>query len=303
VSRVVVVGSINMDVVATTRRHPAVGETVLGDDLRFVPGGKGSNQAVAAARLEAPTTLIGRVGRDDFGDTLVDFLAAQGVDVSGVTRAGDGVPTGTALIVVDERSANTIVVVPGANTLVVAPDVVDAADVLVVQLEIPLPVVEAALRLGGESGARTILNAAPAMAASPELLDLADFIVVNELEVASLTGQPVPSGPAGAATLASSLRSRDDQVVVVTLGPAGAVAVTNDGVVVTVPGRAVTAIDSTGAGDCFVGALAAAVASGTGLSDGLRFANAAASLSVQRFGAGTGMPSLAEVRAVLAGTP
>ncbi len=297
-----VVGSINMDVVATTARHPAVGETVLGDDLRFVAGGKGANQAVAAARLEVPTALVGRVGVDSFGDALVAFLADQGVDISGVARADAGVPTGTALIVVDERSDNTIVVVPGANATVAvnAADVGELADVVVVQLEIPLPVVGEVLMLGRRGGARTILNAAPAMAVSPELLDLADFIVVNETELASLTGA---RPGASVVESASGLLGRDDQVVIVTLGAAGAVAVATGGAVLTVPGRAVTAVDSTGAGDCFVGALAAAVAAGTALSDAVRFANAAASLSVQRFGAGTGMPALSEVRAMLEDTP
>ena len=354
--RVIVLGSINMDVVATTPRHPDLGETVLGSDLRFIPGGKGANQAVAAARLGATTEMVGRVGADDLGQTLIGFLSGEGVTVDRVLPS-PGTPTGTALIVVGAGGDNTIVVVPGANATVTVGDVeaVDlrAGDVLVVQYEIPLPVVHAALAWAHSCHARTIVNPAPARPTPDGLLALADVVVVNESELAFLAGAnaaptavgpiapaatvdpllcramtrqsdgltpedeeagiewPLPrvmtrgsghSMPDGTVEAARRLRRRPDQVVVATLGAAGAVAVSGDGVT-RVAGRPVDAVDSTGAGDCFVGALATALAAGDDLAAALRFANLAASISVQRVGAGTGMPTRAEVEAVAGGGP
>jgi ribokinase len=298
VGHVVVAGSINMDVVATAARHPNVGETVLGTDLRFLPGGKGANQAVAAARLGARTSLLGKVGEDAFGEALLEFLAGQGVDLSAVTRVG-GTPTGTALIVVNEQSDNSIVVVPGANVTLVAVDVdrveLRPGDVLVAQYEIPLPVVRAALARARRAGATTILNPAPALETPAELLGLADVVVVNETELAFLTAGSTNGGSVGGsvADLARELQG-PGQVVIATLGPDGAVMLVGDEEV-RVAGRRVQAVDSTGAGDCFVGALAASLSSGTHIADAVRFANVAASLSVERVGAGTGMPSLEEV--------
>jgi ribokinase len=284
-----VVGSINIDVVASTPHHPAVGETVLGTDLRLVPGGKGANQAVAAARLGARTQLVGRVGADGFGDTLLEFLDGEGVDVTSVARDPDA-PSGTALIVVGGGD-NTIVVVPGANATVTLDDVerVDfgRGDVVVAQYEIPLPVVLGALQRAKSAGSLTVLNPAPALASPDELLDLADVVVMNETERAVL-GRQVPT--------------RVDQTLVVTLGARGAVARTGDDIV-EIEGRAVEVVDSTGAGDCFVGALATALGRGDRLADALGFANAAAALSVQQFGAGTGMPTAAMMASVWPPSP
>jgi ribokinase len=288
-NQVVVVGSINIDVVARAPHHPAVGETVLGTDLKLVPGGKGANQAVAAARLGARTRLVGRVGSDGFGDTLLAFLAGEGVDVSSVGR-DPGAPSGTALIVVGDGD-NTIVVVPGANAALTAEDVATAAmgrgDVVVAQYEIPLPVVGAALRRAKSAGALTVLNPAPALASPADLLDLADVVVMNETEEAVLGGQ---------------LPTRADQVLVVTLGARGAVARIG-AATIEVEGRPVDVVDSTGAGDCFVGALATALGRGDGVADALAFANAAAALSVQQFGAGTGMPTAAMMAAAWPPSP
>ncbi len=289
--RVVVFGSINMDVVARTPRHPAVGETVLGTTLTLVPGGKGANQAVAASRLGAPTELAGRVGTDVFGDTLLDFLAAEKIGLGALRRVG-GVATGTALIVVDSGGDNTIVVVPGANHALSTADVEDMAvepgDVVVVQFEFPLKVVHAVLARARNNGARTVLNPAPAQPSPPELLDLADFVVLNQSELASLSGaHEVVSG-------LQSLRQRPDQVVIATLGAHGATALVGDRLV-QVPGRNVRVVDTTGAGDCFVGALAAALCSWAHVDEAVHFANMAASLAVQREGAGTGMPYLVDV--------
>src|SRR5947207_5837770 len=187
--RVFVAGSINMDVVATAERHPRIGETVTGDAVLYFPGGKGANQAVAAAKLGAPTTLIGRLGKDAFGDELKTFLAAQGVDLSLVQQTSEA-HTGTALITI-ANADNTIVVIPGANALVSAADVAAVAlakgDVAVSQFEIPLPAIGAFFGRARAAGATTILNPAPAIKFDSGLLDLVDILVLNETELGFLT--------------------------------------------------------------------------------------------------------------------
>ncbi len=289
-SRVVVVGSINMDVVARTARYPAVGETVLGRELHFFPGGKGANQAVAASRLAAPTELVARVGSDAFADRLLDFLGAEKVGTTGVRRLREAT-TGTALIVVDDAGDNSIVVVPGANhamTMAEADAVaVGADDIVVSQFELPLEVVYATLSRAKRNGARTILNPAPAQSAPSELLRLADYLVVNHSELQFFTGGGDLEG----------LRQRPDQVVIATRGPAGVTALIGRNTV-EVAGRRVPVVDTTGAGDCFVGALAAALCSWAEVDEAVHFANLAASIAVQRPGAGTGMPHLADIEAL-----
>jgi ribokinase len=300
VAKVVVLGSINMDVVARAGRHPAVGETVLGTSLAFVPGGKGANQAVAASRLAAPTELVGRVGSDAFAGLVLDFLSAEKVGSRGVRRLRH-VATGTALIVVDDAGDNTIVVLRGANHQVTVADAyalpLERHDVLVLQYELPLEVVHAALSRARAIGARSILNPAPAQASPPEMLALADFLVVNEVELSFF----VPASGSGAGLdLAARLRrfrQRPDQVVIATLG-AGGVAALIGTEVVSIPGRVVPVVDTTGAGDCFVGALAAALCSWVEVVEAIHFANLAASIAVQRPGAGPGMPFLAEIEAL-----
>jgi ribokinase len=288
-------------------RHPAVGETVLGTDLRLAPGGKGANQAVAAACLGVEALLVGNVGSDAFGQTLVEFLTAHDVKLDGLAVVPQ--PTGTALIVVGPASQNTIVVVPGANATLDRGAVerirLEPEDVVVAQYEIPLDVVGAALEQARSVGARSILNPAPAVVTDPDLIELADVVVVNETELALLTGAAPPAGPASpewALRAALGLRRHPDQMVVATLGRDGVVAAAGDAAL-RVAGRAVTAVDSTGAGDCFVGTLASSLGAGAPLEEALAFANAAASISVQRPGAAPSMPSLAEVRAALASGP
>jgi ribokinase len=305
-SRVVVVGSINMDVVARTTRNPAVGETVLGTGLSFFPGGKGANQAVAASRLAAPTELVARVGTDAFADSLLEFLAAEKIGASGVRRLTD-VATGTALIVVDDHGDNTIVVIPGANHAMTIADVdavaVETDDIVVVQYELPLEVVYAALSRARRNGARTILNPAPAQESPPELLRLADYLVVNETELTFFTQSDFTQSDFTHSDFTHSddvvagleaLRQRPDQVVIATLGPDGAVALIGDDTV-HAQGHQVAVVDTTGAGDCFVGALAAALCSWAEVDEAVHFANLAASVAVQRPGAGTAMPHLADI--------
>jgi ribokinase len=300
--RVVVAGGINMDVVATAERHPRVGETVVGREILYFPGGKGANQAVAAAKLGATTALIGRLGKDAFGEELQAFLAGQGVDL-GLVRETGGAHTGTAIITLADAD-NTIVVVPGANGLVTMEDVAAAAlakgDIAVSQFEIPMPAIAAFFSRARAAGATTILNSAPAREFGKELLALVDVLVLNESELGLLAKTTLHDGddPARFVAAAKSLQVRPGQIVCVTLGKRGAVALV-DAETIIVPGRAVKAVDTTGAGDCFVGALAAQLALGATVRDALGYANAAAAISVQRMGAAPSMPTAAEVVAAL----
>jgi ribokinase len=299
---VFVAGSINMDVVATAERHPAVGETVAGTSVLYFPGGKGANQAVAAAKLGAATTLIGRIGKDAFGEELKAFLAAQGVDVSLVRETAEG-HTGTAIITL-ANADNTIVVVPGANGLVTPDDVASAAlaqgDIAVSQFEIPAPAIVAFFQRARAACATTILNPAPARAFDAELLRLVDMLVLNETELALLGRCELRDTDdiARFVDAARLLQADPAQAICVTLGKRGAVALVR-GEVVTVTGRIVDALDTTGAGDCFVGALAARLAQGATLHDALGYANAAASICVQRMGAAPSMPTAAEVASLI----
>ena len=300
--RVFVAGSINMDVVATADRHPRIGETIAGTAVLYFPGGKGANQAVSAAKLGAPTTLIGRLGTDAFGAELRTFLAAQGIDLRFVKDTAEA-HSGTAIITI-ANADNTIVVIPGANAMVDAADVaapvLAKGDVAVSQFEIPLPTISAFFTRVRAAGATTILNPAPAMPFGPELLDLVDILILNETELGLLSGTELrdTDEPARFVEAARRLPENPNRTICVTLGKRGVLALI-EGQPLLVPGRAVKAVDTTGAGDCFVGALAAQLAQGEPIRDALDYANAAASICVQRMGAGPSMPTAAEVEAVL----
>lgn len=299
---IVVAGSINMDVVARTRTLPRPGETVRGSDLHYIPGGKGSNQAVAASRLADGVRLVGRLGRDVFGDTLTAFLQQENLDLSGV-RYSDSAPSGTAIIVVDAESENTIVMVPGSNAEVSVADVeaveLEAGDVTVSPFEIPQETIMRLCQRAREAGARTVFNPAPAAEMMPGLLELIDVLVVNETELAFFAGVPdIAEDLDTVREQALALRADPQQMIVVTLGARGAVCVQGDDFV-RVEGRRVQAVDTTGAGDCFVGALAVALYEGQELRAALNFANTAAALSVQKLGASTSMPRRADVEAAL----
>lgn len=299
--RVFVAGSINMDVVATAERHPKVGETVAGKEVLYFPGGKGANQAVSAAKQGVLTTLIGRLGEDAFGRELRSFLAAQSIDLGSVQDTADA-HTGTAIITV-ANSDNTIVVIPGANALVSAADVAAASfakgDVAVSQFEIPLPAISAFFQRARAAGATTLLNPAPASAIGPELLGLVDILVLNETELGVLTGAQLRENdePNYFVEAARPLRGKD-RTICITLGRRGVLALVG-GEAMLVPGRSVKAVDTTGAGDCFVGALAAQLAEGKPMRDALTYANAAASICVQRMGAAPSMPTASEVKGIL----
>jgi ribokinase len=298
--RVFVAGSINMDVVATADRHPRIGETVAGKAVLYFPGGKGANQAVSAVKLGAPTTLIGRIGQDGFGDELKAFLGAQGIDLSWVRQTSEA-HTGTAIITL-AHADNTIVVVPGANALVSDADVAAPAlsngDVAVSQFEIPLPAIRAFFRCARAAAATTILNPAPAIAFDAAMLDLVDILILNETELGVLAKTELRDTDDRARFFAAarSLQAGSGKIICVTLGRRGVLALI-DGEPMIIPGRMVKAVDTTGAGDCFVGAVASQLAQGKSIRHALDYANVAASICVQRMGAAPSMPTAAEVEA------
>ncbi|CAL9392629.1 ribokinase [Streptomyces sp. enrichment culture] len=293
-ARITVLGSTNMDLVTYVPRAPRLGETVTGREFRTVPGGKGANQAVAAARAGARVSMIGAVGSDDFGTRLRDALNESGVDTSLLRTAGG--PSGTAHIVVDDEGANAIVVVPGANASVTGITPHDeariaASDALLLQLELPLDAVRAGAEAARRHGVRTVLTPAPAQPLPRELLALVDLLVPNEHEAATLAGVADPRA-------AAEELLRDVPEVVVTLGAAGCLYVARGADPVTVPARRVRAVDTTAAGDTFTGALAVALGEGRPVPDALAWASAAASLSVGRAGASSSMPHRAEIDAL-----
>jgi len=289
---VVVVGSVNMDVSVTVDRLPRAGETLLGGTMRRGGGGKGANQAIAAARAGgARTAMVGRVGADAEGDALRSALESEGIDCAALeTSATES--TGIALITVDASGENTIVVAAGANEEVtvdaLTASVVARADVVLAQLEIPQRAVLAAAR-ARRAGAVFVLNAAPYAVIDPALLDEVDLLVVNEHEALGLTG---------AASIEAATASLLGQVpaVLVTLGAAGALLVRRGAPPVQVPASPVEVVDTTGAGDTFCGVLGAALARGDDDLTALQFASSAASIAVQHRGAQDAVPSVAQTR-------
>jgi ribokinase len=296
VGRVVVLGSINVDLVVGVATLPRPGETVLGDRLLRFAGGKGANQAVAAARLGAAVRMIGRVGSDAFGDELLRGLEEDRVDVAGIVRDREE-PSGAALIVVEKGGQNTVTVAPGANRKVGEDEVhrlaggLGPADVLVLQLEIPLDAVRAAIDAAHAAGARVVLNAAPAT--SPINLPAVDLLVVNEAEAEALSGVAV-TDPESANVAAAAL-AQAAGAVAVTLGAAGSV-LWEDGRATHVEPRHVKAVDATGSGDAFVGAVACALAAGRPLPEAMELGSAAGAVAATRMGARSSLPTLDEVR-------
>ena len=299
---VTVVGSLNEDVLVTVRRLPGRGETVIGRDVTLAPGGKGANQAAAAARLGPAVAMVGRVGDDAAAERQLAALSSVGVDVSGV-HATTGVPTGSATIPVEEGTGeNLIVVVPGANGGMTPEDagmgVVIFADVVLLQLEIPMEAVRAA---AAAARGTVVLTPAPPQPLPEELLALVDVLVPNEHELAQLAeAEPGEREPAQLAELA---RSVAPCAVVVTLGARGALVVPVDGNALLQAPPAVTPVDTTGAGDCFCGALAQALARGTDLPGAVRYAVTAAASSTTGPGARGALPDDDDVQALLRRTP
>lgn len=299
---ITVVGSLNTDLVIRAPHLPAPGETVTGGEFATFPGGKGANQAVAAARLGARVAMVGCVGGDDFGRRLIDGLRLDGVDVTHV-RADDGGASGTALITVDPGGQNTIVVAPGANWRLTPDDVaragslIEESAVLLLQLEVPMETGLAAARLASAHGVRVVLDPAPAPGGPlpPDLIKLVDVINPNETEARALTGVSV-ADEQKAGRAAGSLLAQGARAVVIKLGSRGAF-VHDGGSTGMVPGIRVDAVDATAAGDAFAGALAVRLAEGYDLVAAVHFANAAGALSVTRRGAQPSMPHRSEVDA------
>lgn len=297
---VVVLGSLNMDLVVRTARMPRPGETVMGERFVTIPGGKGANQAAAAARLGAAVEMIGRVGADTFGPTLVTNMRQQGVGIEHVT-VDERASTGVALIVVDGEGENSIVVVPGANDRVskgdlrAARDLLAGAHFLVAQLEVPLPVVRDAIQLARELDLRVIVNAAPARRVDDDFMRGVFCLVVNEFEAQTLAGLPVTEDLESASEAGQALLDLGVYVAVITLGARGALLVTRESSA-HVPARRVPVVDTTAAGDAFVGGLAVALIEGYDLVDAVRYATCAGTLAATRLGAQPSLPSAEEVR-------
>jgi ribokinase len=298
--RVVVVASVNVDLVVTVQRLPLPGETVTGGRFVRHHGGKGGNQAVAAARLGAATVFIGAVGDDAFGVDARSALEAEGIDLQGLATLS-GEATGVALILVEAGGENSIAVAGGANEALMPDQVARAlralqlqpADVVLVGHEIPTASAREALRLAREAGATTILNPAPAHGLDAGTLALADILTPNRGELAALAGD---DGPAAGQIALSLLRGASGRAIVVSLGGDGALLVDSNGIT-PIPAPPVEVVDTVGAGDTLNGALAAGLAAGLALREATRRAVAAASLAVTREGAREGMPTLEELQA------
>ena len=295
--RVAIVGSINVDLTVRTRRRPAGGETVSGSDLVVSSGGKGANQAVAAARLGAEVAMLGAVGADPFGRDQRAALAAEGIDLTAVLELPD-VATGTAVIVVDADGENSIVVSPGANGRV-DPDMIarqgswfDGVAVLGMCLEIPQDTVLAAARRGNQTGARVIVNLSPYADVPAELLTLTDLLLVNEHELAQLLGD----APAGWPERAAALADRGVERAIVTLGGEGSVVLDSaaEPAVTRIPAVPVTPVDTTGCGDAYTGSVAAALARDLPLPDAAALASRISAVAATRPGAQSSYPSRAE---------
>lgn len=296
-----VVGSLNIDLIAYTRRVPSAGETVIGERFQMGFGGKGANQAVMAARLGATVAMVGALGDDVYAAMTLENLARQGVDAAHVARVSGS--SGVAPIWVEADSTNRIIVVPGANEMVDPDAAADAirsmatVHVVIGQLEIPQRVTLAAFRAAHERGVTTILNPAPAALLDPDLIDASHWLIPNETEFAILAGldrfDPDDDGPIG--TYARRVSPR----LVLTLGARGAAIVGSDGHIDRVPATAVQALDTTGAGDAFVGAFAVGLAGGLNERAALRLAIACASDSVTRHGTQSSYASREDAAAIL----
>jgi ribokinase len=298
-SNILVVGSLNADLVLRAPRFPLPGETISGEDLHIIPGGKGANQAVAAARLGAQVSMLGRVGNDNFGDFLLDNLKQNNVNITFVQR--DKAATGTAIIVIDTNGQNSIVLSSGANGQVSPADVdhasFPAGGLLLLQLEIPISTVLRAAQRAKENNVRVILNPAPAQSLPDELIALSDFIVPNEIELSLLAGMDVIDVPS-AEGAAKALLARGAKHVLVTLGSRGALLVQHTGSVF-VGTFNVDVVDTTAAGDAFIGGFATSVLENKSIEECIRFGCACGTLAVTKFGAQPSLPTTEEVNAFI----
>jgi ribokinase len=307
---ILVVGSINMDLVVRAPRLPGPGETLQGDEFRTSPGGKGANQAMAIARLGGRCALIGAVGSDTFGPTLRKKLAKEAVDIQGVTVVPQA-STGVAVIVVDSTTGeNSIVLSGGANNHVTPDDhlmahaaLFEQAAVLLLQLELPLQTVRAAMEMARRHHCKIVLDPAPAPRHMPAELCQVDVLTPNICEAELITGQRAGLKERIDKAIASDLIARGAQAAVLKLGARGTMVVTADGRFRSFPAHNVNVVDTTGAGDAFTGALALGIARGQALKDAARFANAAGALACTKIGAQDAMPTADEVRVLMDDQP
>jgi ribokinase len=300
-SDILIVGSLNADLVVRVPRFPQPGETISGGDLQIIPGGKGANQAVAAARQGTSVSMLGRVGNDSFGPELIQNLKQNNVDTSHV-QIDAGAATGTAIIVVDANGQNNIVLSPGGNGQVRPADVADVSfsdyKLVLLQLEIPIEAVTAAAQRARESGLRVLLNPAPALSLPKELISLSDFILPNETELSLLTNQSVHD-IASAEKAARTLLEGGAQNVIVTLGAKGALIV-NQEIMKHIPAFDVQVVDTTAAGDAFIGGFASALLSNKSLEEAVRYGCACGSLATTKFGAQPSLPTREEAERFIA---
>ncbi|VTU32476.1 Ribokinase [Variovorax sp. SRS16] len=290
--RIVVLGSLNMDLVLRVPHAPVAGETLQGHSIHRMPGGKGGNQAVSCARQGARVGLVGCVGADDYGEALRQGLLQDGIDIAAIRTDADA-PTGTALVMVEDTGQNRIVVIAGANARLEIDEAALAAQLqgaafLVAQFESPLPQVAHAMRIARRTGCKVMLNPSPVQSIDDALWPLIDTLVLNEREAEMLAGQPADS-PYAAATAGRALRVRGVERVVVTLGARGAVAIDAAGARHH-PALRIQAVDTTGAGDTFLGALAVSLAGGDALDDAVRLGIRAAALCITQPGAQPSIP-------------
>lgn len=296
---VVVIGSLNMDIVVEVERPPLMGETVSGNQVHFIPGGKGANQAVAAARLGARTTMIGSVGNDAFGSQLLSSLNSDGIE-TGFVKTVSEAATGIASITLSQGE-NSIVVVAGANARCLPEDIdrhkeaIERADVVLLQLEIPLETVVHAAKVAKQLGKTVVLNPAPARELPDELLSCVDVLIPNEFELALLSGVTIDDDQRLELAM-QQLLDKGVQTVITTLGSQGSVFLERGETLGRVASCKVQAVDTTGAGDCFNAAFAFAMASGKPLPEAISFASKAAAIAVTRLGAQQGMPTFEEVQ-------
>ena len=295
---VVVVGSLNMDLVMRTPRVPVGGETLHGHEFSTLPGGKGANQAVACARLGAKVSMVGQVGNDGFGTTLRDGLAADGIDVSGVLQT-TAVGTGVAMILVEDIGQNRIVLAAGANGALTPDDIeaqaalIGGAAMLVLQLEVPMPVVERAIAIAHSAGVPVLLNPGPAKPLAEALWSQIDLLIPNESEAELLSGIAVTDA-ASAYTAARVFRQRGVKCVLITLGANG-VAVIDDAGERHLPAHVVKAVDTTAAGDTFIGGLTAGLVEGMAMDEAVALGQRASALCVTRHGAQPSIPYRREI--------
>lgn len=300
--KVVVLGSLNVDMVVATERLPHIGETIHGEHIHYMMGGKGANQAVAASRMGIATSLIGCVGNDPFGEKMLKHLSEESLDISAVKKV-DGSFTGIATVFKTNQD-NAIVVISGANAYcdqrVVDEhiDMLKQANVLLVQLETPLETVEYALRKAKEFGLRTILNPAPYQDLTPELLEYVDYLTPNETEFESLAGKKFESSEEIELEMLQWSKNKNGLNLIMTRGAKGSSFIEN-GEVHTIPCMEVDVVDTTGAGDTFNGILACAIAENKPLREAVRMASIGASLSITALGAQSGMPTLEKLQKFL----